>query len=65
MYHLIFALLEISRLLAIKKKLMWDKVVCRDRFAPENDQLFQGVIRDFAGPYYVSEDNMAFGNPTR
>ena len=24
-----------------------------------------GVIRDFAGPYYVSEDNMAFGNPTR
>ncbi|XP_064385023.1 transmembrane protein 222-like [Halichondria panicea] len=23
-----------------------------------------GVIRDFAGPYYVSEDNMAFGNPT-
>ncbi|OQV20150.1 Transmembrane protein 222 [Hypsibius exemplaris] len=25
----------------------------------------KGVIRDFAGPYYVSEDNMAFGNPTR
>jgi len=24
-----------------------------------------GVIRDFAGPHYVSEDNMAFGNPTR
>ncbi|XP_020916621.1 transmembrane protein 222 isoform X1 [Exaiptasia diaphana] len=24
-----------------------------------------GVIRDFAGPYYVSEDCMAFGNPTR
>lgn len=24
-----------------------------------------GVIRDFAGPYFVSEDNMAFGNPTR
>jgi len=24
-----------------------------------------GVIRDFAGPYYVSEDNMAFGKPTR
>ena len=24
-----------------------------------------GVIRDFAGPYYVSEDSMAFGNPTR
>nr|XP_002738004.2 PREDICTED: transmembrane protein 222-like [Saccoglossus kowalevskii] len=24
-----------------------------------------GVIRDFAGPYYVSEDCMGFGNPTR
>ncbi|XP_072131609.1 transmembrane protein 222-like isoform X2 [Mobula birostris] len=24
-----------------------------------------GIIRDFAGPYYVSEDNMAFGSPTR
>uniref|UniRef100_A0A673JQV3 Transmembrane protein 222-like n=1 Tax=Sinocyclocheilus rhinocerous TaxID=307959 RepID=A0A673JQV3_9TELE len=23
-----------------------------------------GVIRDFAGPYFVSEDNMAFGRPT-
>ena len=23
-----------------------------------------GVIRDFAAPYYVSEDNMGFGNPT-
>lgn len=27
--------------------------------------LSNGVIRDFAGPYFVSEDNMAFGNPTR
>ena len=25
----------------------------------------EGVIRDFAGPYYVSEGNMAFGDPTR
>jgi hypothetical protein len=24
-----------------------------------------GVIRDFAGPFYVSEDEMAFGNPTK
>merc|ERR1712168_36405 len=24
-----------------------------------------GVIRDFAGPYYVSEDNLAFGKTTR
>lgn len=24
-----------------------------------------GIIRDFAGPYYVSEDNMGFGRPTR
>ncbi len=25
----------------------------------------EGVIRDFAGPYFVSEDDMAFGWPTR
>ena len=25
----------------------------------------EGVIRDFAGPYYVSEDDMAFGAPTK
>ena len=25
----------------------------------------EGVIRDFAGPYYVSEDHMAFGVPTK
>lgn len=24
-----------------------------------------GIIRDFAGPYFVSEDNMAFGHPTK
>ncbi|XP_018334562.1 transmembrane protein 222-like [Agrilus planipennis] len=24
-----------------------------------------GVIRDFAGPFFVSEDNMAFGRPTK
>lgn len=24
-----------------------------------------GIIRDFAGPYTVTEDNMAFGRPTR
>ncbi|XP_030384211.1 transmembrane protein 222 [Scaptodrosophila lebanonensis] len=24
-----------------------------------------GVIRDFAGPYFVSEDHMGFGRPTR
>lgn len=24
-----------------------------------------GIIRDFAGPYFVSEDLMAFGNPTK
>lgn len=24
-----------------------------------------GIIRDFAGPYFVSEDHMAFGNPTK
>ena len=25
----------------------------------------EGIIRDFAGPYYVSTDNMAFGAPTK
>lgn len=25
----------------------------------------RGIIRDFAGPYFVAEDNMAFGNPTK
>ena len=24
-----------------------------------------GVIHDFAGPYYVSVDDMTFGNPTK
>lgn len=24
-----------------------------------------GIIRDFAGPYHVSTDNMAFGKPTK
>ncbi|KAL0268390.1 UNVERIFIED_CONTAM: hypothetical protein PYX00_010352 [Menopon gallinae] len=24
-----------------------------------------GIIRDFAGPYFVSTDNMAFGKPTK
>lgn len=27
--------------------------------------LSNGVIRDFAGPYFVSEDNFAFGRPAR
>ena len=25
----------------------------------------KGVVRDFAGPYFVSEDNMAFGKPAK
>ena len=25
----------------------------------------EGIIYDFSGPYYVSIDNMAFGNPTK
>ena len=24
-----------------------------------------GIIRDFAGPYHVSEDQMSFGRPTK
>ncbi|CAH1163587.1 unnamed protein product [Phaedon cochleariae] len=27
--------------------------------------LSSGVIRDFAGPYFVSEDNFGFGRPTK
>ncbi|KAB0805716.1 hypothetical protein PPYR_02686 [Photinus pyralis] len=27
--------------------------------------LSSGIIRDFAGPYFVSEDNMAFGDPSK
>lgn len=27
--------------------------------------LSSGVIRDFAGPYFVSTDRMAFGKPTK
>lgn len=27
--------------------------------------LSNGVIRDFAGPYFVAEDNFAFGRPSR
>lgn len=27
--------------------------------------LSSGIIRDFAGSYYVSEDNFGFGKPTR
>ncbi|KAJ8970394.1 hypothetical protein NQ317_018373 [Molorchus minor] len=27
--------------------------------------LSSGIIRDFAGPYFVSEDDMAFGSPTK
>jgi hypothetical protein len=25
----------------------------------------QGIIHDFAGPYYISEDSMLFGNPVK
>jgi hypothetical protein len=25
----------------------------------------QGIIYDFAGPYYIGKDDMAFGKPTR
>jgi hypothetical protein len=25
----------------------------------------EGVILDFAGPYYISVDDLAFGHPTR
>ena len=34
-------------------------------YAVVHHPFFPGVIRDFAGPYYVSEDCMAFGKPTK
>ncbi|XP_032824062.1 transmembrane protein 222 [Petromyzon marinus] len=48
---------------------VWTPIPCLSWFVPfighMGIAMSSGVIRDFAGPYYVSEDNMAFGNPTR
>ncbi|CAF0941212.1 unnamed protein product [Didymodactylos carnosus] len=49
--------------------LVWTPIPCLTWLLPFIGHMgigrTDGVIRDFAGPYYVSEDNMAFGRPTR
>ncbi|GAB1602261.1 transmembrane protein 222-like [Argonauta hians] len=49
--------------------IVWTPIPCLTWFFPIIGHMgiatSTGVIRDFAGPYYVSEDDMAFGNPTK
>ncbi|CAN7980671.1 unnamed protein product [Ixodes pacificus] len=49
--------------------IVWTPIPCLTWFFPFLGHMgictSSGIIRDFAGPYYVSEDHMAFGRPTR
>ena len=49
--------------------LVWTPLPCFTWFFPSIGHVgictSKGIIHDFAGPYYVSEDDMAFGNPTK
>ncbi|GFN75879.1 transmembrane protein 222 [Plakobranchus ocellatus] len=49
--------------------IVWTPLPCLTWFFPIIGHMgictTQGIIRDFAGPYYVSEDDMAFGNPVK
>ncbi|KAK3736544.1 hypothetical protein RRG08_051536 [Elysia crispata] len=49
--------------------IVWTPLPCLTWFLPFIGHMgictTQGIIRDFAGPYYVSEDDMAFGNPVK
>ena len=49
--------------------LVWTPLPCFTWFFPSIGHVgicsSKGIIHDFAGPYYVSIDNMAFGNPTK
>ncbi|KAM7310407.1 transmembrane protein 222 [Ixodes scapularis] len=49
--------------------IVWTPIPCMTWFFPFLGHMgictSSGIIRDFAGPYYVSEDHMAFGRPTR
>ena len=49
--------------------LVWTPIPCISWFIPSIGHAgicnSEGVIHDFAGPYCVSVDNMAFGNPTK
>ncbi|XP_064459811.1 transmembrane protein 222-like [Ornithodoros turicata] len=49
--------------------IVWTTIPCITWFLPFVGHMgiatSSGIIRDFAGPYFVSEDNMAFGRPTK
>lgn len=49
--------------------IVWTPIPCLTWFIPILGHMgigmSNGVIRDFAGPYFVSEDNMAFGRPVK
>ncbi|XP_052211995.1 transmembrane protein 222-like [Dreissena polymorpha] len=49
--------------------IVWTPIPCLTWFMPFIGHMgiatSTGVIRDFAGPYFVSEDDMAFGRPTK
>ncbi|CAI9741111.1 Hypothetical predicted protein [Octopus vulgaris] len=49
--------------------IVWTPIPCLTWFFPIIGHMgiatSSGIIRDFAGPYFVSEDEMAFGNPTK
>ena len=49
--------------------IVWTPIPCITYFLPSIGHAgictSKGIIHDFAGPYYVSIDNMAFGNPTK
>ena len=49
--------------------IVWTPIPCITYFLPSIGHAgictSRGIIHNFAGPYYVSIDNMAFGNPTK
>ena len=49
--------------------IVWTPIPCISWFLPCIGHTgiceSNGIIHDFSGPYYVSIDNMAFGNPTK
>ena len=49
--------------------IVWTPIPCLSWLCPLIGHMgittSSGIIRDFAGPYFVSEDNMAFGKPVK
>ncbi|ESO90456.1 hypothetical protein LOTGIDRAFT_164035 [Lottia gigantea] len=49
--------------------IVWTPIPCLTWFLPFIGHMgiatISGIIRDFGGPYYVAEDNMSFGIPTK